>query len=58
MAEDRVITYPADACQRLADRLMDMDTGMYPEEAYEIAFDITIDITQAVDKLREIEANE
>lgn len=56
--EDRTITFPADACQRVADRLMDLDPHLYPEEAEEIAFDITTDITMAVDKLRAAEAEQ
>lgn len=57
MPEDRVITYPADAAQRVADRLCDLDWHLPQDEAREIARDIVIDVTEAVDKLRAQEAN-
>lgn len=59
MPEDRTITYPADAMQRVADRLQDWDpAGLGGDEARERAFEITTKITEAVDKLRAIEARE
>lgn len=58
MEPDRTITYPADAAQRLADQLQDRDWNLPGDEALELARDITIDITLAVDKLRAREATE
>jgi hypothetical protein len=57
MPADRVITYPADAMQRVADRLCDLDWNLPQDEALEIAFEIVTDVTVAVDKLRAQEAN-
>lgn len=56
MPEHRTITYPADALQRVADRLCDLDLSLPGDEAQEIARDIVIDVTMAVDKLRATEA--
>lgn len=53
---DRTIIYPADAAQRVADRLCDMDVHLPQDEARDIARDIVIDVTTAVDKLRAREA--
>lgn len=55
MAEHRM-TIPADALQRVADRLCDLDHDLPGDEAWEIACDIVIDVTMAVDKLRTKEA--
>jgi hypothetical protein len=54
----RTITYPADEVRRLADRLMDRDWNLPDDEALELARDIVIDVTMAVDKLRANEARE
>lgn len=58
MPADRVISYPADAQRRVADRLMDENPMLDGDEAMDLAFDLTIEITEAVDKLRAIEADE
>jgi hypothetical protein len=51
-----VIAYPADAAMRLADRLCDLDPNLPFDEAQDLAIDMVIDITTAVDKLRAKEA--
>jgi hypothetical protein len=56
MPKHHTVTYPADAMQRIADRLCDIDPHLAPDEAREIAFDIVTDVTMAVDKLRAQEA--
>lgn len=56
MPEDRTITYPADAAQRVADQLCDWDYNLPGDEAAECAFFIVTDVTRAVDKLRAQEA--
>lgn len=58
MPEDRVITFPADAAQRVADRLQDENWHLDGDDARDVAQEITIEITEAVDKLREMEADE
>jgi hypothetical protein len=50
--EIHTITYPADAQQRVADLLCDWDYNLPADEAMERAFDIVIDVTAAIDKLR------
>lgn len=58
MPADRVITFPADAAQRVADRLQDENWHMDGDTAADVAQEIVIDVTEAVDKLREMEAEE
>jgi hypothetical protein len=52
----RSVSFPADAVARVMDVLCDLDYGLPIEEAQELARDIVIDVTLAVDKLREVEA--
>lgn len=56
--EDRTITFPAQVVTFVADRLMDLDHFMERDDAIREAFDIVIEVTEAVDKLRAIEARE
>lgn len=49
-------SYPVDMVQRIADQLCDRDWNLPQNEALEIARDIVIDVTIAVDKLRTKEA--
>lgn len=58
MPADRTITFPANAVDTLADRLQDENWHLDGDDARELAQDIVIDVTEAVDKLRAIEANE
>lgn len=58
MPEDRIVTYPADALQRAVDRLQDEFPHLEREEVEMLGFDLTIDIVNATDKLRAIEAAE
>lgn len=53
---EQVISYPNEAVQTVADRLMDRDYNLPGDEALEIARDIVIDVTRLVDQLRAIEA--
>lgn len=52
MTDARIVTYPMDAVRELADRLCDMDYNLPGDEAQDIARDIVIDVTNAVDRLR------
>lgn len=52
----RTITYPADAVQRIADRLQDLDYNLPRRPAEDYALDIVLEVTEAVDKLRAQEA--
>lgn len=54
----RSVSYPADVVIQIADRLCDMDWNLPGDEAMEIARDMVIDVTLAVDKLRAREAAE
>lgn len=58
MSNERRVTYPADVMQRVADRLGDIDWNLPGDEALEIAQEIVIDVTNAVDKLRRLEAED
>lgn len=51
-------TYPLDAVQMVADRLCDLDYNLPMDDADQIATDIVIDVTIAVDRLRAMEAEE
>lgn len=57
MPEHRVITYPRESVEMVADRLSDLDWNLPGDEAQAIAFDIVTEVTMAVDKLRASEAN-
>lgn len=58
MTRDRIVTYPADAVQRIADRLQEMDWNLRRHDAEDYALDIVVEVTAAVDKLRAQEAGE
>jgi hypothetical protein len=45
-------TFPLHAVRNLADRLMDLDHNLPDDEAVDIARDMVIDVTMAVDRLR------
>lgn len=55
-SNDRVTTYPSDALKRVVDRLQDEFPNLPGGEAEAIAFDLTVDVVAATDKLRAIEA--
>lgn len=55
--EDRTVTYPGDIVQHVAEVLCDIDGAMDWDTALAEAFSIVIDVTMAVDKLRQSEAN-
>lgn len=52
MSQERTITFPAGAVRMVADRLMDFDWNVPDGEALEIAENVVIDVTRAVDELR------
>jgi hypothetical protein len=54
---ERVITFPTDIVESIADRLCDLDKNLPFDEAESLATDIVIDVTMAVDKLRAKEEN-
>lgn len=56
--KDRTITYPADVVRRIASQLIDDGWALSEEQAHEVALDFVLDCTEAVDKLRAIEARE
>lgn len=58
MAVDRTVTFPASASQRVADQLCDWDPNLPGDEAAQRAQDLTIEVTEAVDKLRAQEVAE
>lgn len=51
----RDITYPADALERIASRLQDIDWNLPRDEAENYALDIVLEVTAAVDTLRQAE---
>jgi hypothetical protein len=53
--QSRTVTFPATMVAQVADRLCDLDWNLPGDEAQEIARDIVIDVTLAVDKLRKHE---
>lgn len=57
LSAERTTTFPNDAVRELADRLMDHDYNLPGDEAVEMARDIVIDVTLAVDRLRAQEAS-
>jgi hypothetical protein len=57
-ANVRTVTYPADMVEQVAGQLCDLDWNLPGDEADEIARNIVIDVTLAVDKLRAREASQ
>lgn len=58
MSDIRNITYPADALQRVVERLQDEFPNLPGEDAQRLGFDLTIEVVNGTDRLRAIEAAE
>lgn len=56
MSRDRIVTYPAEMVTEVVDRLDEL--GVYFEDVEDAALNIVLDVTLAVDKLREWEAGD
>ena len=54
----RLVTYPADALGRVITRLRDLLPHLDHIDCQDIGFDLVIDVVNATDKLRAIEAEE
>lgn len=58
MGDVRTVSYPADALKRVGDRLQDDFPHLDNDEVATLAFDLTIEVVEGVDRLRAREAYE